>query len=225
MVFGGLIRQRVIWFPTWRGIVALGALLALIGILLATSIHPFLAVDRPVGGEILVVEGWLSKRGLTRAISTFRDGGYQRLLTTGVRIPAGSYVGDFYPDYRTFAELSAAVFREAGVDSDLVVAVSTPDVKRDRTYASGLAIRKWLDETGSRVQAVDVLSGGPHARRTWLLFHLALGDRVQVGVIGQRPTAYDPDRWWTSSTGVRTVIGEAIAYGYTKFFFFPSNEH
>jgi hypothetical protein len=32
-------------------------------------------------------------------------------------------------------------------------------------------------------------------------------------------TEYDPQHWWRSSSGVRTVIGEALAYAYVKCFF------
>ena len=61
-----------------------------------------------------------------------------------------------------------------------------------------------------------------HARRTRLLFQKALGDKVDVGVIGIPNPDYDAKHWWRYSDGVREVIGESIAYVYAKLFFHPS---
>ena len=216
-----LFRKAECWVPTARGWAVIGLALVCCGATILLGTYPFLSMDRPLRGEVLVVEGWLSKPGLRRAVEVFREGGYEKIVTTGVPIEKGSYLSDFYPDYRTYAELSAMAFREIGVDSNLVVAVPGPDVKRNRTFASALALRRWLEGAGSWVKSVDVLSRGPHSRRSWLMFSRALDGCVDVGVIAEEVTSYDPDRWWTSSAGVRTVIGETIAYVYAKLFVFP----
>ncbi len=220
MAFGKLVRQRTVWVPTWRGWVAIGVVLISTGTLVLLCLHPFLAANAPLRGEILVVEGWLSKPGLRRAVGVFTQGGYEKIVTTGIPIPRGTYLSDFYPDILTFAELSAMAFREIGVDSLRVVAVPGPNVKGNRTFASALALRRWLEAQEPRVDAVDVLSRGPHSRRSWLMFSRALEGCVEVGVIAQEVTSYDPDRWWTSSAGVRTMISEVIAYAYAKLFVF-----
>ena len=66
---------------------------------------------------------------------------------------------------------------------------------------------------------------GPHARRTRLLFQEAFGSKVAVGVIAVPDDAYDPRHWWRSSEGVRDVVGEAIAYVYARFFFYPAGSN
>jgi hypothetical protein len=62
---------------------------------------------------------------------------------------------------------------------------------------------------------------GPHARRSRLIFQKAFRDEVGVGVISVPDDEYDQGHWWTTSAGVRTVLGEVIAYLYARFFFHP----
>ena len=57
-----------------------------------------------------------------------------------------------------------------------------------------------------------------------MLFEAALKDVATVGVIALEPIGYAPQRWWTTSTGVRSLISELIAYGYAKFLFYPNPE-
>jgi len=42
---------------------------------------------------------------------------------------------------------------------------------------------------------------------------------VNLGVTALAETDYDPGHWWRSSAGVRTVIGETLAYGYARVLF------
>ena len=69
--------------------------------------------------------------------------------------------------------------------------------------------------------AVNVLTEDVHARRTRLLFEMALGPGVKVGIIAVPNADYEAARWWRYSEGVRSVLGESIAYVYARFFFFP----
>lgn len=43
-------------------------------------------------------------------------------------------------DYKSYAALAAAVLRDLQVDAGRIVAVPAPDVKKDRTYVSALAL-------------------------------------------------------------------------------------
>ena len=84
--------------------------------------------------------------------------------------------------------------------------------RKDRTYNAALAVEQWFQENGVSVRSIDVMTLGPHARRSRLLFQKAFGKEVRVGVISVEDRDYDPDHWWASSQGVREVVGEAIAY-------------
>lgn len=56
-----------------------------------------------------------------------------------------------------------------------------------------------------------------HTRRSWFLFRKILTPQVQVGAIAARTHDYDPNKWWVSSQGVRTILDEGIAYIYARF--------
>jgi hypothetical protein len=71
------------------------------------------------------------------------------------------------------------------------------------------------------VESLDLVTLGPHARRSRLLYEEAFGNKVKVGVIAIAIPDYDVKRWWRYSEGVREVIGEGIGYLYVKFLFWP----
>jgi hypothetical protein len=102
--------------------------------------------------------------------------------------------------------------------SNAVVAVPAPESRLDRTYQSALALRKWFEETGPPVKAINVVTIGAHARRTRLLYQHAFGDGVAIGVIAVPHADYDSQRWWKFSAGLREVIGETSGYAYAKLF-------
>ena len=76
---------------------------------------------------------------------------------------------------------------------------------------------------GGIAPKITVLSVGPHSRRSRLLFQKAFGDSATIGVIAAPPQGYDSRRWWIYSEGVRTVISEAIAYGYARLIFWRTS--
>jgi hypothetical protein len=159
-----------------------------------------------VGGEFLLVEGWLPDEGLRQAMRRFEEGGYRRMLVTGGPLLKGYAL----TRYQTYAALAAAALADMGLNPALMVEIPGPPVLRDRTYASARAVGDWLAANGFGAGRLDILTQGPHARRTWTLYQLALGPGWTCGVIAVPPLDYDPGRWWLSSEGVDAVIGEAI---------------
>jgi len=215
--FFGCLSFRPAWRLTSRGwIITLLVFLAAIIFALKT-VEPFLAVNKPVQGDILVVEGWLPDDALEQAAQEFDGHGYRKLVTTGEPLRRGSYL----VKYTSYAQLAASTLTRLGVDPKHIVVVPAPRVRKDRTWVSALALKQWLQKSVLEVHSVDVLTLGPHARRSRLLFKQALGPGIRVGVIAIKDTSYDPARWWRSSRGVRTVIGETIAFLYARFLFFP----
>ena len=217
MVFGGLIKRKECWILTLRGWIALFISTAGIFVFVVISIHPFLAVNQPVSGEILVVEGWLPEYAFKKAIYEFRNHNYRLLITTGGPIPYGTYIST----YTSFAEFGSAILKNIGFDEKRLVAVSSPAVIKNRTYASAVSLKKWLNNSKLPVKSINVLSLGPHARRTWILFKKALGTGISIGIISVDNRAYDSTRWWKYSSGVRTIINETIAYFYARWMFDP----
>ena len=217
MTLPPLTRVKTARVLTWQGWLLV---LALVGAALwglAAHLYGYLAQTEPVGGEVLVVEGWLSDEGLRQAKARFEAGGYRRMLVTGGPLQKGYHLAR----YKTHAALAVATLAELGLDPALMTEIPGPPVLRDRTYASAGAVRDWLTANGQGGAPFDILTQGPHARRTYDLYRLALGPDWVFGVIALSPPDYDPERWWTSSAGVDAVIGETIGWVYLRLWFRP----
>jgi hypothetical protein len=210
-----LIHRQEIWLPTlwgWLLLILLGSTLSI------NSLHNlplFLAIDRPLtNAEVLVIEGWLPDYAVKEALARFRRGSYRQIVTTGIPIERGCYLSE----YKNYAELAAATLKTLGLESDKIVPVPTPEVRKDRTYASAIAFKQWLANTNTPIQSIDVLTLDLHARRSWLLYRQALAStNTQVGIIATPPIDYDPKYWWRYSAGVRKMINESVAYVYARF--------
>lgn len=215
---GGLFIRKECWTVSLTA--KLVILLICIGLVWGgiRFIQPFLAVTRPVRGRLLVVEGWIPRYSLQQSVSVFRNGHYERMVTSGC-----TRMNDLDGLTATNPAVAAAIqVQRYGMDPALVTAVPCPIELKDRTYNSALAVREWCEKAGVSTESIDVLTSGPHARRSRLLFQAAFGRKTKVGVIAIEDRSYDPAHWWRSSEGVREVIGESIAYLYARIFFHPS---
>jgi uncharacterized SAM-binding protein YcdF (DUF218 family) len=210
-----LCKRRQIWLPTWRGWAAIAVLLVLLAVGMMVYTVPFLAPVRPQNSGILVVEGWLPDYALAQAKKTFEAQRYQKLVVTGVPIDQGFYLSKA----KNYAQLAAGTLEALGIKSESIVPISCPEVRRDRTYGTACQVKNWLAKQPP--VAVDIFTLGVHARRTWLLYRLALGKDQPIGIIAAEDERYDQHKWWTTSSGVRTVTSEVIAYLYAKLFFYP----
>ncbi len=213
--FFGLARRRTVWLPTWRAGLLSVVVLAIAGAVFVKTLHPFLEMTQRAGGGVLAVEGWGPDFSFRAAAEEFSRGGYSQLVVTGGPIEKGApFIGQ-----DTYAGLGAATIGSMTGRTNLAIAVPAPEVRTDRTYASAVALRKWLSRSGPLPKKLDVLTTGAHARRTWMLFRTAFPGTVEVGVIAVPDDRYDASRWWTSSDGFRTTTSEFIAYLYAKFLF------
>lgn len=189
-----------------------GLLLSAILAIGIQTIHSFLAVNLPINADALVLEGWIPDAAIEAAIAEFERGQYRWLVTTGVPLSHGTYL----TPYKNFAELSAATLLAMGFDPQKLIVLPAPQVQRDRTFTSALALKQWLTAPEQNVTAVNVYSLGTHARRSRLLFRLALEPEIQVGILAAAPNDYDSARWWKFSSGTRVVVSETIAYVYVR---------
>ena len=214
---GRFWRRRDCWVPTWRTwLIGALALIASVAALVLGA-YPFLAVSEPIGAQLLVVEGWCDDFVLEAALEEFGRGGHARILVTGGPLEQGAPLSE----YGTYAELGAATLRRLAGPDLPIAAVPAPGVVRDRTYGTAVALRRWLQAQGPLPAAIDLVTVAHHARRSRLLFQMALGESTPVGILAVPDPEYDHRRWWTSSAGVRAVIGELIAYAYAATLFRP----
>lgn len=208
-----LIHRQEKWTltaPGWGVGIAFAATLMIFTI---THIHSFLAVTSAIKADVLVVEGWLPDYAIEQAISEFENGSYNKIITTGGPLPIGYYLAK----YKNYAELAAATLEELGFEKEKLVAVPARKVTKDRTYASAVAFRQWLSNSGLSVESINLYTFDVHTRRSWLIFKQVLAPKIKAGAIAAQTLDYDPNNWWSSSEGVRSVISETIAYIYARF--------
>ena len=182
--------------------------------------YDFLAITDPCPGGVLVAEGWMPDYMLQETMAEFRRYNYAKLLVTGGPIEKGAPLCE----YKNTAEFSTAILLRMGLATNAVQAVPMPETRRDRTYASALTLKRWLQAHGGVPAHINLMTGGVHARRSRLLFVKAFGTEVRIGVVAIPDREFETQRWWTSSAGVRTVLAEMIAYGYARLLFHPPGE-
>ncbi len=189
---------------------AIGALFSFVLLFLLLQTNAFLSLNRPVKSDVLVVEGWLPDYALEESMEIFKRENYKKIVTTGGPLGVGSYL----IEYRDLAHLSQATLLALGMKENEVVAVPAPDVHRDRTFHSALAVKQWMLKNDMQIKKMNLVSLGPHTRRSTNLFQKVFEGEVEIGSIAIESRDYDSDRWFASSEGVRSTIDEAIAYLY-----------
>ena len=171
------------------------------------TLYPFLARQAPVAAETLVVEGWVSDDLLVQAAGWAGSNGVKKIVATGGPIEIGSFLAE----WKTYAEMTRARMEALGLGAKFeLAAVPAEKVRRGRTRESARALKA----AGAAAGAFNVASEGPHARRSWRAFRDAFAGQAAVGSVALTPTEYDGMDWWRCSEGVRSVISEAVAYGY-----------
>lgn len=210
-----LIKQKTCTVPTLVGWLLIFILICVAFCILINSVHPFLSLNKPIEAKVLVVEGWLPDYAVAMAMNEFKKSNYSKLITTGGPLEQGEYLSE----YTTFAQLSATTFKKLGLDSNVIVAVPTPEVGKNRTYAAACDVKRWMDTSELSIHSINLVSQGAHCRRSWLLYQRAFGEKIKVGIICSPDKSYDAKKWWMSSKGFRAVTDEIIAYAYAKFIF------
>ena len=214
-----LIERKECWRVTWIGWMGLLALGCLVLFLFLFTIHPFLAPTKPVDADILIADNCLVDYGLKKLSDEFRSKNYSLILSAGGLLELG---GPLAAEYKTSAELSAAILKKFGIREKAIVAIIPKPVKRNRTFATALAVRNWLAQNNIQPKGINLISIGPYSRNSWMLYKKAIGEDIPVGIITYEYGGdQDHKRWWKTSSGVRTVLGATIAYLYTKLVFDP----
>ncbi len=181
------------------------------------QLYPFLAPTAPAGGRVLVIEAWLPADELDQAVDVWRSGHYERVITAG-----GPIENAFDPDAGTFyADRARSYLVQRGIPERAVIAVSSPRTAEDRTFHNAVTVREWATRSDLALDSLDVFSSGAHSRRSWLLYRMAFGAHVRVGILAATPSSYDPRAWWRTSEGAKDVLTETIAWLWTELFFWP----
>jgi len=154
--------------------------------------------------------------GIQQAMGVYRAGAYEHVVTTG------GPISEFeHPSASSYAERARNVLVELGLPADKVVAVPAPASAQDRSFLNAVMLRNWLMQSGWTFETLDVVSMGPHCRRSRMLYRMAFGEAVPVGIISVAPSEYDAATWWRTSVGAKDMIGETISWVWTVLFFHP----
>ena len=192
-----------------RGLLALLLVLLVLAVLARHRLYAFLGPDRPADSSVLVLEGWVSDDALQAAVDWADAHGVRTLCLTGGPIELGSWLAP----WRSWPEMTLARLEAIGAtDRFDVRAVPAPRTRKDRTFASAVALR---DALGPDVPpAMTLASESPHLRRSALLFRRAFGGASEIGTLPLPPLDFDGSDWYRCSAGVRSLLSESIAYLY-----------
>jgi uncharacterized SAM-binding protein YcdF (DUF218 family) len=184
---------------------------------LLKNLYPFLAPEIPPHQGLMVVEGWIHDFALDEAVDLYKTGSYSKIICTGVPIETGSYIQQF----KSYPEMTANRLRKLGIsDAEIIVTVAD-ETKKDRTYLAATALRQSFMTYNIEETNIHLVTVGAHGRRSRMLFKKALGPDYSIGVTCLEDYSYDSKSWYTCSEGVRSVLGELIAYTYAILFFHP----
>lgn len=204
-------------------------------VLIAMLLGDFLAVSRPLGQDILVVEAWIPKESLAQVPSVLRSGHYRYLVVVGDPAEASDKI--------SAADVAGTELEKLGCDASTMVKIRVPfqstfrsyvipigappfcgvalrfQLSR-RTYARALAVSEWLKSSRIPAHGVDVLTASVHARKSWILFQHAIGDKYRVGIIAAPVVDYNPRYWLLYRTGIYVIPYCLIGYSYAKCLIF-----
>jgi hypothetical protein len=180
---------------------------------MAMSVYKFLAVTRPLGEGVLVVDAWVPAQTLAESISIFNSGRYRYLVVLG---GPSQETGSRSHSPAADADLAASTLEKLGLDTRKLVKINVPDNSSGRTLRRATAVRTWLDSSGASTCCVDVFTVGVHARKSWILFRHAVGSRYRVGIVAGNEFRYPPRFWFISRSGIWIVSRNLAGYFYSK---------
>ncbi|PCH65083.1 MAG: hypothetical protein COC04_02900 [Gammaproteobacteria bacterium] len=218
MALPSLFKRRQVWLPTFWGLIIFTVVIATVLNVVFRNIGYFLAQDQPINGQYLVVEGWLAEPALLTAITQFKQGGYQLLITTGG--PDNRHVN---PLHATYAEQASAFLVKHGINTDQLITIPTPASAQDRTYLSAVMVKDWFSENKPGHATIDLYSGDVHARRSYSLYKMAFADKAHIGIIAAEPNNFSLQHWWRTSEGAKSVLAETAGLVWINCCFSPGD--
>lgn len=206
-----LFKKKECYKFTWFSLLIIVLVIFLSFHFFRAKLYDYLSPNQPIKTKTLVIEGWMDDFALKEAYTLFQKNDYEIIITTGGPLTIGYLATHFI----TSADLAKATLIELGMDSTKIISVPRKHVLKNRTTESALALKNWLEKNRPDVHSFNLVSLGTHSKRSWILFQRAFPDK-EIGIIAMQDQRFDPDKWWTTSKGSRTVITEAIGYFYIQ---------
>jgi len=191
------------------------AKLALIGVLFGAAfvaflftVQPFLAINRTVDADILVIEGWIPSYALHTPARDLKSGYYKRVFVSGLFYEKG----DENYHYGSDPARIAADLEELGVSSSLIEPCPIPTPRFNRTSHMAREVGKRIRALGWKPRGIKVVTLGSHARQSLVAYQRMLGDLAPVGIVAYPDTRYDAARWWTSIPGIKKTAKDLAGW-------------
>ena len=113
-------------------------------IILIMTAHQFLAINKPMGADVLVVEGWISDYAFKAAVELFVKGHYKKMLTIG----DPEKPSDLKKDASLIeVERAFRILKNFGIEEENVIAIPAAYAKKHRTLSSALTLEDWLNKS------------------------------------------------------------------------------
>jgi len=201
------LQQQLIWWPTPFGWFC-GLLFVAAGILSWTLLaERWLSLTTREAAKVLVVEGWIGLDGIKAAAGEFIRGDYDLVVATG------GLTGERWNVERwNYGEMGAKELRRLGVPAEKILTARAREIESQRTFEAAIAARETLEANNCRPAAINVMTRGPHARRSRLVYAKAFGADTKVGVISWTPESEQTSPWWGSSDRASDLIKESVGY-------------
>jgi hypothetical protein len=199
------VQRAAKYHPTLSGALAVVVLLVIPVIWLWIYGESYFSLTHRLPAEVLVVEGWIGEDGIRTAAAEFARGGYRYIVATGGQT-------DDQLNASNFAELAGQELIRSGVPSNRIIIAPISEVEHRRTFKSALAAWRALQNRGIHPEAINVLTLGPHARRSRLVYAKVYAPTAQVGVIAWKPSYYDTEPWWRSTGRTKCFLKEIVGY-------------
>jgi hypothetical protein len=121
-------------------------------------------------------------------------------------------------DFNSVASTCAYKLVQHGIPPGKVTILPSGEKERNRTLASALAVRRWLEQEGVAGDcSLDVVSESIHSRRTYILYNKALKRTgCQVGII---PVLLEGERYKGFTISRRDIAREMVGSLYYRFLF------
>jgi len=198
-----IIRSAAKWFPALFG--ALAVVLLVAGIWLCVYGEAYFSLTHRLPADVLIVEGWIGSEGIRAAAAEFERGGYKWIAATGGETQDGNGPANY-------AEMAARELAQLGVPRERIVTAPSGEVEHERTFKSAVAAWRAIQMRGIHPASINVLTLGPHARRSRLVYAKIYAPSAQVGVIAWAPSSYETEPWWRSSGRTKCFLKEIVGY-------------
>jgi len=121
-------------------------------------------------------------------------------------------------DFHSVASICAYGLVQGGVPPGQVTTLPSGEREKNRTLASAMAVRHWLEREGLAGRcSLNVVSESIHSRRTYIIYHKVLkGTGCQVGMI---PVSLEGDRYKGFTISRKDIAREMAGSLYYRLLF------